>query len=423
MQLKIKYVIIILYIDSSTNTYTLSMKILSSLISLIILSILAFNIAFVLFFSSLLSDLNEVQKYWILWMVFLLEASVILYLIHSFYIWPINNLKYLIQKFYIWELKWKEINIKKSKNKDVNYIITFFVKTLDTLKNIKDEFFHWKEIKWEVEIWKEIQWKMLGKELLSIPSLNLVAKSKPAWEIGWDSYDIISQWDNYYIYVWDATGHWVWAGFIMIMVNSLISAFTKVFISGDQILAHTNQILKPRVKANLLMSLLLVRWNEKDKKMYMTWAGHEYLMIYKHKSQKCFRIKSGWVALGMIKNIHKLIKEQQIQFEPKDVIVLYSDWITEAINRPSKDGKEEMLWEDSLQRIIEESPNVTWQKYKSARTVFNHISIELSRFMGYKHAQFDDITLTTIEYKDNGHDDSLDIPLEIPDTLMTEWKW
>jgi hypothetical protein len=56
----------------------------------------------------------------------------------------------------------------------------------------------------------------------------------------------------------------------MIMVNTLIGAFSKIFISGAQIIANTNEILKPRVKANLLMSLLMVRWDEKNKKMFMT---------------------------------------------------------------------------------------------------------------------------------------------------------
>jgi len=79
----------------------------------------------------------------------------------------------------------------------------------------------------------------------------------------------------------------------MIMVNTLISAFAKIHTSGAQILANTNELLKPRVKANLLMSLLMLRWNEKTKKIYMTGAGHEYLMIYKNKQKKCFKIKSG----------------------------------------------------------------------------------------------------------------------------------
>jgi hypothetical protein len=56
----------------------------------------------------------------------------------------------------------------------------------------------------------------------------------------------------------------------MIMVNALISGFAKVFKNGNTILSKTNEILKPRVKANLLMSLLMVRWNEQEKRMFMT---------------------------------------------------------------------------------------------------------------------------------------------------------
>ncbi|USN59280.1 MAG: serine/threonine-protein phosphatase [Candidatus Peribacteria bacterium] len=189
----------------------------------------------------------------------------------------------------------------------------------------------------------EIQEKILTKKMISIPSLDIVARSKPAAEIGGDSYDIIQSNDNYYIYVGDATGHGVGAGFIMMMVNALVSGFSKTFTSGAHILTSTNEILKPRVKANLLMSLLLVRWNESEKRLFMTGAGHEYLIIYKHALGKCFKIKSGGVALGMIKNIEKLVKEQEIRFEPNDIIVLYSDGITESINTNQKDGNEEMF--------------------------------------------------------------------------------
>ncbi len=381
------------------------------------------NIIMAYFFIDDFTQTDKITQLIILSTASLTEWLLIVMLIKIFYTYPLRDLKYLIQKFLIWELKWKDINIKKSYNPNVNYIISFFLKTLNTLKNIKDEFMHGKEIKWEVSLWKEIQWKMLSKKLLKVPSLNIVAKSKPAWEIGWDSYDIIQNWDNYYIYVWDATGHWVWAWFIMIMVNTLIWAFSKIFVSWAQILANTNEILKPRVKANLLMSLLMVRWDEKNKKMFMTWAWHEYLMIYKHKQKKCFRLKSGWVALWMIKNIHKLTKEQRINFEPNDIIILYSDWVTEAINKPKRDWKEQMFWEDRLQKAIEDSPNISEKDFKSARTIFNHISIQLSKFMWYNPIQLDDITLVTIEYKTSDYKEENDIPLEIPEDLMTQWKW
>jgi hypothetical protein len=56
----------------------------------------------------------------------------------------------------------------------------------------------------------------------------------------------------------------------MMIVNALISAFSKVLVSGAEILADTNEILKPRVMSNMLMTLLMVRWNERERTMFMT---------------------------------------------------------------------------------------------------------------------------------------------------------
>ena len=398
-------------------------KYLLNILQIIILIIWIFNFLLIVFFWDFFSNLiNKLSILSIFWLIFIVETIIILYLINIFYEKPILELKLAIINFLNWKYKKeKKIKIKESKNKNINYIILFFNMALNALKNIKEEFVHWKEIKWEVELAKEIQWKTFTKKLKEIPSLRVIAKSKPAWEIWWDSYDIIQSWDNYYIYVWDATWHWVWAWFIMMMVNALISAFSKVYEKWSDILIKTNEILKPRVKANLLMTVLLLRWNQKEKKMYFTWAWHEYLMIYKHKQKKCFKVKSGWIALWMIKDSSKVIKEKRINFEPHDIIVLYSDWITEAINKPKRDWTEIMFWEDRLVEAIEKAPNLKWENFKTAWSVFNNITISLSKFMWYNHIQLDDITLVVVEYKWSNN--YKDYSTEIPKEFITEWNW
>lgn len=394
-----------------------------TLFQTVIILVLIGNIAlFFLFWEDVLK-VDTTMMYLILASIVVVEFIVLSYAINKFFYAPIKDLETTIKKFYLWEFKNTDIRFNQSWNPNLNFVLKFFAKTLNTLKNIKSEFLHGKEIKSEVELAKEIQWKMLSKKLAHVPSLDIIIKSKPAGEIGWDSFDIIQVEDNYYIYVWDATGHWVWAWFIMIMVNALISGFAKVFKHGHTILAKTNEVLKPRVKANLLMSLLMVRWNEQEKRLFMTGAWHEYLMIYKHKQNKCYRIKSGWVALGMIKDCSKLLKEKELQFEENDVIILYSDWVTEAINQPKKDGMEEMFGEDRLVEAIEKAPNVPNKKYKSSRSIFNNITIELSKFMWYKHAQLDDVTLATIHYKWEDFDIANDFDEEIWDEYLTERKW
>ena len=346
---------------------------------------------------------------------------IIFYVIHVSYERPLISLELTIKKFLVWALKEEDIKDFKTGNPQLDYIVLFFKKTIHTLKDIKSEFIHGKAIKGEVELWKEIQWKLLNKKLIEVPDLVIVAKSLPAGEIGGDSYDVIQQNNNYYIYVWDATWHGVWAGFIMMMVNSLISAYVKVTEKWNHILSLTNDIIKPRVKANLLMSILLVRWNAETKKIFMTWAGHEYLMIYKHKQQKCFSIKSGWVAIWMVKDIHKLIKEQEIAFDEDDVIILYSDGITEAINKSQRDGTEQMFWEEKLIKAIEDAPNVGG--IKTAKSIFKNISIQLSKFMWYKFVQLDDITLVTIQYKSDRYLPEMDVSEQLEEELITEWDW
>lgn len=352
-----------------------------------------------------------------------LEALIIVYLIRINYSKPINDLNKEINDFIVWKSKNKEINIKTNyKNPNINRVMKFFDLMLNSLKNIKDEFLSGKAIKSEVQIAMELQEKLLNKKLEKIPSIDVIAKSTPAWEIGWDSYDIIKQNDNYYVYVWDATGHGVWAWFVMVMVNALISWFTKIFKSSAQILANTNEIIKPRVKSNILMTILMLRWNEAEKRLFMSWAGHEYLIVYKHELKKCFLVKSGGLALWMTKDVHKILKEQEIKFEKNDIAVLYTDWITESINQNKKDWNEQMFGEKRIIEAIEKSPEISWKWIKTARWVFNNISIELSRFMWYKHKQLDDITLVVLHYRWNDIIEN-DFEEELSEEFITEWYW
>lgn len=399
------------------------MKWFYNIFQIIILMILIMNPLMLFLFWEDFLNYSENKKIVVLAIFIIFEFLTITYFVKKFFHEPIIKLEYTIKSFLVWNLKNTNIEFKKTLNPHLNYALSFFSKTLNTLKNIKDEFLHGKEIRSEVDLWKEIQWKMLTKKLIQIPELDVIVKSKPAWEIGWDSYDIINENENYYIYVWDATWHWVGAWFIMIMVNALVSWFSKVYKSGAHILARTNEILKPRVKANLLMSMLLVRWDSNEKRLFMTWAWHEYLMIYKYKQNKTYKVKSWWVALWMIKDISKLLKEQEIKFEENDIIVLYSDGVTEAINKPKKDWTEVMFLENRLEMAIQNSPNINMRKYKSARSVFNNITIELSRFMWYKHVQLDDVTLAVIHYKSKDFNPNEDYPEEIHSDFITEWNW
>ncbi len=79
----------------------------------------------------------------------------------------------------------------------------------------------------------------------------------------------------------------------MMMVNSLVSAFVTSELSSARVLSETNRIMKPRIRQNMMMSCVMLRWDDKAKLLYYTGAGHEYLLVYKADTNKVFKIKSG----------------------------------------------------------------------------------------------------------------------------------
>lgn len=349
-----------------------------------------------------------------LWPILFLIEFVLFYLfVKSIIISPINELRREIASFLTWWKVNKKFEIK-SANPSVQYIISFFNKSVEILKNFKEELMSWKELKSEVQLASEIQKNTLTKNLPIIPSIDIVANTKSATEVGWDSYDVIKQKDNYYIYLWDVTGHWVASWLVMMMVNALISWFSKMLVNSAEIIAHANEILKPRIPSNILMTLLMVRWNEQEKKLFMTWAWHEYLIVYKSQEWKAYKIKSGWVALWMTKNISNIAKEIEVDISLWDIIVLYTDWITEARNTNTEEWM--MYGIDRLMSLIEK----TW--IKTAQWVYNEITIDLSRWMWYNHKQFDDITLIVMHYKWDQIIENNAITV-IPEENITEWKW
>ena len=59
---------------------------------------------------------------------------------------------------------------------------------------------------------------------------------------------------------------------------------------------------------------------------------------------------------------------------------------------------------------------------KNAYAIFKHITIELSKFMGYKFRQFDDITLIVVRYREEWEVESSETR-DLPAESVTEWNW
>ncbi len=269
---------------------------------------------------------------------------------------------------------------------EIGVIAHFFNQVTSGLKEVSFDIKDRERMLDELTIASELQRNILPTVSPGVPGLQIVAKNKPATEVGGDSFNFYTSKDKTYIYIGDVTGHGVAAGLIMTMVNSLIGVFSEVYDNAYDIMVNVNRQIKKHVKKSMYMTLVLLCFDHKTKKMTYVGAGHEHILVYRAYSGQCEAIVSGGIALGMVPDNSKLVVEKELPLDEGDMIVLYSDGITEARNK-----NEELFGLERLKQSVTE-----YAAGYSAEGVNYHIAQDVSNFMT-GHKQDDDMTLIAMK--------------------------
>ncbi|MFC1600436.1 PP2C family protein-serine/threonine phosphatase [Patescibacteria group bacterium] len=270
---------------------------------------------------------------------------------------------------------------------EIGIIAQFFNEITENLEIISKKLKEGGRMSDELSVASEIQQKLLPTESPQVPGLEVVTKTRPAVEIGGDSFDYISAKDSTYFYVGDVTGHGAPAALVMMMVNTLLHTYSEMYQSPYDIVVNTNKQLKPRIKSSMFMTMVLLKWDHLKQKMTYVGAGHEHILIYRAKTGEIESKESGGIALGMTPDNSKIVKEMGISLEKDDIVVLYTDGITEAQN-----NKGEMF---GLERLIELVKKHATQY--GPEGINHHVALDFSQFVG-ETEQADDITLMVLKY-------------------------
>lgn len=269
---------------------------------------------------------------------------------------------------------------------EIGVLSYFFNQVTGGLKKVSFDIKDRERMLDELTIAAQLQRDILPLKTPAVSGLNIMAKNKPASEVGGDSFSFLTVKNKTYIYVGDVTGHGVAAGLIMTMVNSLITIFAETYNNSYEILVNVNKYIKKHVKKAMFMTMVMLCWDHEKKLMTYTGAGHEHVLVYHKGNGACEAIMSGGVALGMVLDNSNLIKEQILNLQEGDLVVLYSDGIIEARNI---DG--ELFGLERLkQSLIEYGPEY------GAEGVNYHIAKDVSDFMK-DHRQDDDMTLIVMQ--------------------------
>ncbi len=188
----------------------------------------------------------------------------------------------------------------------------------------------------ELEITRRLQQMMLPRpeDLRQIANLDISGFMEPAAEVGGDYYDVIPQDGQVIFGIGDVTGHGLESGVIAIMVHTAVRTLVASGQYRNRIFFDVlNRVIFGNVRRmgcdrNLTFSLLRYQDN------FVTISGqHEEVLIVRGNGalERHDTLELGF-PLGLEEDISGFVGETMVPLRSGDVLVAYTDGITEAAN-------------------------------------------------------------------------------------------
>ncbi len=241
-----------------------------------------------------------------------------------------------------------------------------------------------ERISQELEVASRIQKTILPKNITNIYGLQIANYFEPAKEVGGDYYDYtIKDDENVSITIADVSGKGVPAAFLMALGRSILKTLERQGQSPADNLRNLNQIIYPDITEDMFITMLHSNFNYKTKILTYSNAGHNPLIVYRAKEDKIELHSVKGVAIGFMQGYN--YKQGELKLEKGDIVLYYTDGITEAEN-PNK----ELFGFKRLEKVIYDN------RYNDVDTIKENILNEINIFRR-DYPQVDDLTFVVIK--------------------------
>ena len=236
----------------------------------------------------------------------------------------------------------------------------------------------------ELDVASRMQRSILPTVFPTLERAKVYGAMEPAREVGGDFFDLVKlEHGTYGIAIADVSGKGVPAALFMMSSRTLLKGAAIATPEPDKVLAEVNELLEEDNDASMFVTVFYAVFNPRDGRLTYSNGGHNPpLLVHADGSSELLPTTSG-VALGVMPDIE--YEQETFQMAPGDLVVFYTDGVTEAI-----DEAEEEFGVERLQAVFREDPP---QDVEAAnRAVFDAV-----RAFAGDAPQFDDITCVTLK--------------------------
>lgn len=239
----------------------------------------------------------------------------------------------------------------------------------------------------ELQLGFHIQMGLLPHKIPEFLGISLAGSMTPAKEIGGDYFDFLNLPNgNLGIVIGDVSGKGVPAGMVMTSLYAFLHAECRYFANTYRTLVHVNADLSNHMSETMFASLLFFEWNPRSKALHYTSCGHEHILHFKKAENRLETIRSGGIALGMVADNSKIIREKSLLVKPGDTVLLYTDGVTETSNE-----SREMFGLERLKTFVEKYETLSADEMRLAL-------LDELRSFAHGAAQADDITILVMKF-------------------------
>lgn len=243
----------------------------------------------------------------------------------------------------------------------------------------------YRVVQQELALGRKIQESFLPASCPTIPCSDLAAISRPARQVGGDFYDFIPlPRQRLGLVVADVSEKGVPAALFMALTRSLMRAYASRARAPSRAIHRVNEFLvADSGTSNMFVTLFYAIWDPTQGKLHYANAGHNPPLIRRADgSLEVF--PRGGLALGVLPA--QKWSEGEVLLQPGDILVAYSDGLTEAMN-----GTRQLFGMERLSQFLKQPlPG-------DARQILEQLIDEVDHFTG-GHPQSDDITLLVLQF-------------------------
>lgn len=239
----------------------------------------------------------------------------------------------------------------------------------------------------EIEVAREVQERLFPQEFPVIEGVSLAGHCRPAQGVGGDYYDLFTLGDGRIgIAIGDVSGKGISAALLMASLRASLRGMT---LDDPHDLAVTmervNRLVYEASASNRYATFFFATYNIATRELVYVNAGHNAPFLVRGVADtfRVQRLEAGGPVVGLLS--FATYEEQRLLLAPGDLLLTYTDGISEAMTLDDEEwGEERML------AAAQTLPDGT------AQEVLEHLFAEADRFTG-KAPQHDDMTLLVLK--------------------------